>query len=43
MDDKEFKSCPFILIRHGLSEYNLQHLVAVQEHGKESEEAKAVM
>jgi hypothetical protein len=37
MDPESFKKQPYILIRHGLSQFNLKALIAKEEHGPDSE------
>lgn len=42
MDKGQFSEAPYILIRHGLSNFNYRALVAQTDFGKDSEEFKAV-
>jgi len=42
MEEGELEKAPVVLIRHGLSMFNLKHLEAVHIHGKGSEGARAV-
>ena len=42
MNPEEFKACSYILIRHGLSEFNIKALIAKTEYGEGSEEFRAV-
>ena len=37
MDPESLKKHPYVLIRHGLSKFNLKALIAKEEHGPESE------
>lgn len=37
MDSDSFKKHPYILIRHGLSKFNLKALIAKEEYGPDSE------
>lgn len=42
VDKDELKSSPYVLIRHGLSHFNYNSLVATVEYGRGSPEHKAV-
>lgn len=42
MDPEELKQCSYVLLRHGLSMFNLKHLEALKDFGPESDEVKAV-
>lgn len=42
MSSEEFDQCKFILIRHGLSQFNYKALVASTEYGLDSQEFRAV-
>ena len=42
MDPESLKNHPFVLIRHGLSKFNLKALIAKEEHGPDSEQFQAV-
>ena len=42
MDPEALKKCSYVLIRHGLSEFNYKDMVAREEFGEESEERKKV-
>jgi hypothetical protein len=37
MDPESLKNHPYVLIRHGLSKFNLKALIAKEEHGPDSE------
>jgi len=42
MDPKELEQRPYILIRHGLSVFNLNALIAGESFGYDSKEFRAV-
>jgi hypothetical protein len=42
MNQEDFEANDFVLIRHGLSEFNYRALVAKNEFGKNSEQFRAV-
>ena len=42
MDPEELKANSYVLIRHGLSDFNIKALIAKTDYGENSEEFKAV-
>lgn len=42
MDPEQFERADYILVRHGVSEYNYKWEVAAQKYGKDSPEVKAI-
>jgi hypothetical protein len=42
MENSELKKCNYVLIRHGLSEFNILHYAAMQKYGRGSTEEIAV-